>query len=319
MTPNSDEASSDLDEAKDPRSSCSLSGSLSVETHDLGTLSPAELSLLRPTTWVLSLRLLSLSPSQTPVSSAPILSTPASHLIQVTSKPKPQIPLDECSYCHQKGHWKYSCPNRGQSKGQKGFSQSSSSSRASQQYSQHGTQLHSRSSTALAAPTSNDTSLLPSFAVFQQFQQYRAFMATIQGDYTHASAMTTTHSDLHSSSPITAPIAKEDLIYLDPFPSDMSTEEYSSTLDIVDISFPTTSPKVSNCPPPPATSSLPSLIPPAPLVYSRRRAASPIPSSSSMAPSSDSGNPDLPIRRYPARSRHPPPNYQERPLPYTKM
>ena len=64
----------------------------------------------------------------------PVLLTPASHLIQVTGKPKPQIPLDECSYCHQKGHWKHSCPNRGQSKGQKGFSRSSSSSRASQQY-----------------------------------------------------------------------------------------------------------------------------------------------------------------------------------------
>ena len=54
--------------------------------------------------------------SQTHVPPVAILPTPASHLIQVTSKPKPQIPLDECSYCHQKGHWKHSCPNRGQSK-----------------------------------------------------------------------------------------------------------------------------------------------------------------------------------------------------------
>ncbi|GFY85460.1 hypothetical protein Acr_04g0001980 [Actinidia rufa] len=230
----------------------------------------------------------SVSRSQIPVPPAPILPTPASHLIQITGKPKPQIPLDECSYCHPKGHWKHSCPNRGQSKVQKGFSRSSSSSRASQQHSQQGTHQHSRFSTALAAPTSSDTSLLPSFAEFQQFQQYRAFLATIQGDSTQASAMTTTHS--------AAPVAKEDLIYLDPFPSDVPTEEYSSTLDITDISLPTTSPEVSDCPPPPATSSLPSLIPPAPLVYSRRRAASPIPSSSSVAPSSDSGNPDLPSR-----------------------
>ncbi|GFZ00932.1 hypothetical protein Acr_14g0005670 [Actinidia rufa] len=114
----------------------------------------------------------SVSRSQIPVSSAPVLPTLASYLIQVTSKPKPQIPLDECSYCHQKGHWKYSCPNKGQSKGQKGFSRSSSSARASQQYSQ------------------------------QEFQQYRAFMATIQGDFTQASIMTTTHSSLHSFSPI---------------------------------------------------------------------------------------------------------------------
>ncbi|GFZ00642.1 hypothetical protein Acr_14g0002770 [Actinidia rufa] len=129
---------------------------------------------------------------------APVLPTPASHLIQVTGKPKPQIPLDECNYCHQKGHWKNSCPNRGQSKVQKGFYQSSSSSWASQQHSQQGTQQHSRSSTALVAPTSSDTSLPPSFA---EFQQYRAFLETIQGDYIQAFAMTTTHSGLHSSSP----------------------------------------------------------------------------------------------------------------------
>ena len=91
-----------------------------------------------------------------------------------------------------------SCPaSRGQSKVQKGFSRSSSSSRASQQ----GTQQHSRSSTALAVPTSSDISLPSSFVEFQKFQQYRAFLATIQGDSTQASAMITTHSGLHSSSP----------------------------------------------------------------------------------------------------------------------
>ena len=58
----------------------------------------------------------SVSRSQIPAPFAPVLSTPASHLIQVTGKPKPQIPLDECSYCHQKGHWKHSCPNQGQPK-----------------------------------------------------------------------------------------------------------------------------------------------------------------------------------------------------------
>ena len=34
-------------------------------------------------------------------------------------------------------------------------------------------------------------------------------------------------------------VAKEDLIYLDPFSSDVPTEEYSSTLDIEDILLPT--------------------------------------------------------------------------------
>ncbi|GFS45976.1 ubiquitin-specific protease 12 [Actinidia rufa] len=118
-----------------------------------------------------------------------------------------------------------------------------------------------------------------------------------QGDSTQASSMTTTLS--------AASVAKEDLIYLDPFPSDVPTEEYSSTLDIADIPLPATSSEVSNCPPPPTTSSLPSLIPPAPLVYSRRRAAFSIPSSSFVDPLSGSGNPDPPASRYPTRSRHP--------------
>ncbi|GFS37035.1 hypothetical protein Acr_00g0049370 [Actinidia rufa] len=148
----------------------------------------------------------------------------------------------------------------------------------------------------------------------RQFQQYKAFLATIQRDSTQAFAMTITHSGLHSSSPTerlpyftlppkTAPIAKEDLIYLDLLPSDVPTEEYSFTLDIVDISLPTTSLEVPDFPSLPATSSLSSLIHPAPLVYSRRRAAPPIPSSSSMTPSFDSGKPNLPAHRYSIRSR----------------
>ncbi|GFZ14468.1 hypothetical protein Acr_24g0006580 [Actinidia rufa] len=43
--------------------------------------------------------------------------------------------------------------------------------------------------------------LPPSFAEVQQFQQYRAFLATIQGDSIQASAMTTTLSGLCSPSP----------------------------------------------------------------------------------------------------------------------
>ncbi|GFY97923.1 peptidase M20/M25/M40 family protein [Actinidia rufa] len=102
-----------------------------------------------------------------------------------------------------------------------------------------------------------------------------------------------------------APVAKEDLIYVDHFSSDVPTEEYYSTLDIADIHLATTSSEVSDYPPPPTTLSLPSLIPLAPLVYARRCAASPILSSSSLALLSDSGNPDPPAIRYPTRSRHP--------------
>ncbi|GFZ15692.1 histidinol phosphate aminotransferase 1 [Actinidia rufa] len=97
------------------------------------------------------------------------------------------------------------------------------------------------------------TLLPPSFAKFQQFQQYRTFLATIQGDSTQASAtsaMPTTLSSLHSSSPTAAPIAKEDLIYLDHFSSDVSTEEYSSTLDIADIPLPAISPELPQSHPP---------------------------------------------------------------------
>ncbi|GFZ16843.1 hypothetical protein Acr_26g0001130 [Actinidia rufa] len=137
--------------------------------------------------------------------------------------------------------------------------------------------------------------LLP--PTFTEFQQYRAFLATIQGDSTKASVMTTL-SGLHSSPPKAAPVTKEDFIYLDSFPSYVPTEEYSSTLNIADIPLPATYPEVSDYPPPPTTSSLPSLIPSAPLVYSRHRAASPIPSSSSVAPSFDSGNPVLPASRH---------------------
>ncbi|GFZ09182.1 hypothetical protein Acr_20g0009900 [Actinidia rufa] len=86
----------------------------------------------------------------------------------------------------------------------------------------------------------------------------------------------------------------------------MPIEKYSPTLDIADMPLPANSPEVSGFPPPPTTSSLPSLIPPAPLVYFRHRAASPIPSSSSVAPSSNSANPDPPASRYLTHSRHPP-------------
>lgn len=50
--------------------------------------------------------------------STPFLPTLASHLVQVTgNKPKPLIAMDECRYCHQKGHWKHACPKHVQPKG----------------------------------------------------------------------------------------------------------------------------------------------------------------------------------------------------------
>ncbi|GFY85533.1 hypothetical protein Acr_04g0002710 [Actinidia rufa] len=113
------------------------------------------------------------------------------------------------------------------------------------------------------------------------------------------------HNSIHNKVP------NNILVLLTALAAPTSSEEYSSTLDITDISLPTTSPKVPDCPSPPATFSLSSLIPPAPLVYSRHHAASTILSSSFMAPPSDFGDLDLPARRYLTHSRHPLTRWEE--------
>ncbi|GMP53535.1 hypothetical protein CsSME_00018972 [Camellia sinensis var. sinensis] len=35
----------------------------------------------------------------------------------VTGKPKPRVSMDECSFCHQKDHWKHVCSKLVQPKG----------------------------------------------------------------------------------------------------------------------------------------------------------------------------------------------------------
>jgi hypothetical protein len=85
--------------------------------------------------------------------------------------------------------------------------------------------------------------------------------------------------------PKTAPVAKEDLICIDPFPMDVPTDEYTSTLEISDVS------------------AAPPGRPPITKVYARRPASTPAPQSVSEAP-------DPPTHRYPLRAnRHPPVRY----------
>ncbi|CAH9065527.1 unnamed protein product [Cuscuta epithymum] len=118
---------------------------------------------------------------------APLLPIPASHQTQVSGRPR--IPVDECGYCHQKGHWKHACPKRVQQTQGRHNSHTGGSSvpRASQP--------HYRPSAAVAAPTSE---AIPSH-MLEQFQQYKAFMEAIQGGSSQASAMSSIHSGLHGS------------------------------------------------------------------------------------------------------------------------
>ncbi|GFY83188.1 YELLOW STRIPE like 6 [Actinidia rufa] len=267
--------------------------------------------------------------NQTLVPSALVLPTPTSHLIHVIGKPKPQIPLDECSYCHQKGHWKHSCPNWGQSKAHKGFSHSSSSSWASQHHSQqvsgflgnhagrfYPSFCYNYSSLShcvtLVSPISIVTANGSSMSVVSIVSISSCALSISDDQVTQKQigtgcrvgnlySLESLHIPLSSSS---ASCTTTSSFYLNQKSSlfflwHSRLEEHSSTLDIADIPLPATSPKVSDCPPPPSTSSLPSLVLPAHLVYSRRRVASQIPFSSSVAPSSDFRNHDLPTRRIP--------------------
>lgn len=129
---------------------------------------------------------------------APLLPTPASHLIQVTGKPKPRVATDECSFYRQKGHWKHSCSKLLQMTGQNSRSKSSSSSRPPQHYQQSSrpSQQYQQVSRPPAAFSTSDG--VPPSPLFDQFQQYQASLAT-QPHHSQASAMTTTSSGLHGS------------------------------------------------------------------------------------------------------------------------
>lgn len=122
-------------------------------------------------------------------------SVPHSSIVSYSLYMKAQAPdtIDECSYCHQNGHWKHVCPKRFQPKDEMliirlvlqllGTTASSSP-------------LATPTSCALLTPTS--CSALPEF----DFEQYRAYLVAIQGSSSQASAMSTTHSSLHGSSTV---------------------------------------------------------------------------------------------------------------------
>ncbi|CAL5429371.1 unnamed protein product [Camellia sinensis] len=124
--------------------------------------------------------------SQSVFATPPLLPTPSSHLFQVTGKPKPRVSMDECSFCHQKGHWKHACPKLLQPKGR-----SSGSPFAKPTFS------GSRSSAAFSAPVSEND---PSSNMQSMFEQFKSFMVANPNLSSQASAMTTTQFGLSGSS-----------------------------------------------------------------------------------------------------------------------
>ncbi|KAF5940981.1 hypothetical protein HYC85_022148 [Camellia sinensis] len=99
--------------------------------------------------------------------------------------------------------------------------------------------------------------------------------------------------------PLTAPVSKEDLVHIDPFPSEVPSDEYISTVppELIPYSHPASPLTTSPHSPP--------LPPPSLLVYSRRKTP-PLPVVS--APTADpptSDDSDPAAHRYPTRARHP--------------
>ncbi|CAL5443960.1 unnamed protein product [Camellia sinensis] len=103
--------------------------------------------------------------------------------------------------------------------------------------------------------------------------------------------------------PLTAPVSKEDLVHIDPFPSEVPSDEYISTVPPELIpSSPSALPLTTSPPSPsPSLSSSPPL-----LVYSRRKAPPPLAVSTPAADPPASDDSDPAAHRYPPRARHPP-------------
>ncbi|XP_028126142.1 uncharacterized protein LOC114322890 [Camellia sinensis] len=129
---------------------------------------------------------LGLRSSQSVFATPLLLPTPPSPLFQVTGKPKHRVSIDECSFCHQKGHWKHACPKLLQPKG-----------RLSGPPSSKPTSSGSRSSAAFFAPVSENG---PSSNMQSMFKQFKSFMVTNANLSSQASAMTTTQLGLSGSS-----------------------------------------------------------------------------------------------------------------------
>ncbi|GMP79422.1 hypothetical protein CsSME_00034974 [Camellia sinensis var. sinensis] len=96
----------------------------------------------------------------------------------VTGKPKPRVSMDECSFYHQKGHWKHACPKLLQPKG-RSFGPPSSKPTSS----------GSCSSAVFSAPISENG---PSSNMQSMFELFKSFMVANPNLSSQASAMTTT-------------------------------------------------------------------------------------------------------------------------------
>ncbi|GMP90393.1 hypothetical protein CsSME_00041547 [Camellia sinensis var. sinensis] len=102
----------------------------------------------------------------------------------VTGKPKCQVSIDECSFCHQKGYWKHACPKLLQPNGRL-FGPPSSKPTSS----------GSRLSVAFFAPVSENG---PSSNMQSMFKQFKFFMVANPNLSSEVSAMTTTQLGLSS-------------------------------------------------------------------------------------------------------------------------
>ncbi|GMP70396.1 hypothetical protein CsSME_00029266 [Camellia sinensis var. sinensis] len=336
----------------------------------------------------------------------PLLSTPPSHQLQATTKPKRgPLGLDECAFCHQRGHWKNNCPKKGRcttsaylvhlsvipiclrsylssfrfawvlfrypfffnlmrldrvSKKQIGTGRRigdlyvveslhlplSTSPAALSSY-----QLDSQSTTikllrsdlggeyfktefceylanlgTIHQTSCTDTpaqngraerkhrhlletarSLLLSASVPAPFWGYRCYDPVSRRLYVSRHVAFLERLSYFQLPPLTAPVSKEDLVHIDPFPSEVPSDEYISTVPPELIpSSPSASPLTTSPPsPPPSRSPSLSSSPPL-LVYSRRKAPPPLAVSTPAADPPASDDSDPAAHRYPPRARHPP-------------
>ncbi|GMQ09407.1 hypothetical protein CsSME_00052797 [Camellia sinensis var. sinensis] len=95
------------------------------------------------------------------------------------------------------------------------------------------------------------------------------------------------------------PLTKDELVHVDPFPQDISSDEFVSNIEVSILPLTSTS-DISPTPSPAPAS-------PAPLlVYQRSKTLSSLPVSSSTVPPTVSLDPAPPAHRFPKRDRHPP-------------
>lgn len=98
--------------------------------------------------------------------------------------------MDECSFCHQQGHWKNACPKLAHLKGRS----------SSQCPSQPHFQSFSHPPAALATSTSSNSVSYPTLQ--SMLEQFQSMLASSSMTRSPGLALTTTNLDLHGSYPI---------------------------------------------------------------------------------------------------------------------